>query len=130
MYRLSLIVFLLAAVAPLSGQDRKPRFVDVTAESGLRIVKGSLPHAVAVADFDGDGRPDILLATFDKPHVQLFRNLGNLRFQDVTRGSGLEAFQGAGTGVAVGDFDNDGHLDVYITSVRRRRAGCFGARAT
>jgi enediyne biosynthesis protein E4 len=119
MYRLTSVFFLLLALAfPHYGQEKKPRFVDVTAESGLQIVKGSMPHAVAVADFDGDGRPDILLAAFDKPHVQLFRNLGNMRFQDVTKGSGLEAFQGAGSGIAVGDYDGDGHLDLYITSVR------------
>src|SRR5207244_10018120 len=41
-----------------------------------------------------------------------------LRFQDVTKGSGLETFQGAGTGAAVADFDRDGKPDVYLTSVR------------
>src|SRR2546423_9843408 len=93
----------------------KPRFTDVTAASGLKIaantgVGGTNPHAVAVEDFDGDGLPDIILLTFGKPHVYYFKNLGNLRFKDVTAGSGLESFQGEGTGIAVADFDGDGHL--------------------
>jgi hypothetical protein len=95
-----------------------PRFTDVTAASGISIPKGALPHAVAVADFDGDGLPDVLIATFEAPHVRYFRNLGNLRFKDVTRGSGLESFKGTASGIAVADFDRDGRLDVYITSVR------------
>src|SRR5438067_933318 len=94
------------------------RFSDVTARSGLKMPKSCKPQAVAVADFDGDGLPDVLVATFDEPHVRLFRNLGKLRFKDVTRGSGLEAFEGSGSGVAVADFDRDGKPDVYLTSVR------------
>ncbi len=126
---LLLPTLLLALRTELPAEDRRdkpggssgvarPRFVDVTAGSGLQIVKDSKPHAVAVADFDGDGLPDILVGTFDKPCVQLYRNLGKLRFEDVTKGSGLEAFQGTCSGAAVGDFDRDGKLDVYLTSVR------------
>src|SRR4051794_7776943 len=108
--RASLVVVLVGvAVPPASAQKR---FTDVTAASGLQIVKGCKPHGVAVADFDGDGRLDILLVTFDAPHVQLWKNLGDLRFKDVTKGSGLESFKGAGSGVAVADFDRDGKLDV------------------
>src|SRR3954471_23501561 len=112
---------LLIAVSTAQGQ---PRFTDVTAASGLKIadntgVGGTNPHAVAVEDFDGDGKPDIIIPTFGKPHVRYFKNLGGLKFKDVTRGSGLESFEGDGTGAAVADFDNDGHLDVYITSLRK-----------
>jgi hypothetical protein len=100
------------------------RFTDVTAASGIKIadntgVGGTNPHAVAIEDFDGDGRPDIIIPTFGKPHIRYFRNLGNLKFADVTKGSGLETFEGDGTGAAVADFDRDGHLDVYITSLRK-----------
>ncbi len=115
-------VVLVPAARP--GPKSKPRFVDVTAASGLTIAKntgvgGTNPHAVAVEDFDGDGKPDILITTLGAPHVRYFRNLGNLRFADVTRGSGLENFEGDGTGLAVGDFDRDGKLDVYVTSLRK-----------
>jgi hypothetical protein len=102
----------------------KPRFVDVTADSGLFIAKntgvgGTNPHAVAVEDFDGDGKFDVIIPTFGKPHIRYFRNLGNLKFADVTKGSGLENFEGDGTGIAVADFDRDGKLDVYIASLRK-----------
>src|SRR5690349_2234207 len=114
--RISLTLLLLLLLAPCARAD--PRFTDVTATSGLVVPRDAKPHAVAVADFDGDGRPDVLLATFDAPHVLLFHNRGKLRFQDVTAGSGLGSFKGTGSGIAVADFDRDGKLDVYLTSVR------------
>src|SRR5947209_18887517 len=94
----------------------KPRFTDVTAATGIKIadntgVGGTNPHAVAVEDFDGDGLADILITTFGKPHVRYFRNLGKLRFQDVTKGSGLETFEGEGAGAAVAGFDRAGTRD-------------------
>jgi hypothetical protein len=95
----------------------------VTAASGLTIARntgvgGTNSHAVSVKDFDGDGQLDILITTFGAPHVRYFRNRGNLRFADVTRGSGLESFQGERSGAAVADFDRDGKPDVYLTSLR------------
>src|SRR5438876_386797 len=113
-----LVVLAAAAADPV-----KPRFTDVSATSGLKIaantgVGGTNPHAVAVADFDGDGLADVVLTTFGKPHVYYFRNLGGLRFKDSTKGSGLESFEGEGTGAAVADFDRDGKLDLYVTSLR------------
>lgn len=115
-------VMLLAALA-VRGEPAKPRFTDVSTDSGLQIaaktgVGGTNPHAVAVADFDGDGLPDVMMPTFGKPHIYYFKNLGKLRFQDATQGSGLENFAGDGTGAAVADFNRDGKLDVYLTSVR------------
>lgn len=119
-----LVVLVCLVLAARASAQVKPRFTDVTAGSGLKIadntgVGGTNPHAVAVEDFDGDGKPDIIIPTFGKPHVRYFRNLGNLKFADVTRGSGLESFEGDGTGAAVADFDRDGRLDVFITSLRK-----------
>jgi enediyne biosynthesis protein E4 len=109
-----------ATLVKLDG--RKPRFVDVTGASGIRIaentaVGGTNAHGVAVEDFDGDGRPDIVVTTFGAPHVRYFRNQGGLKFKDVTKDSGLETFRGEGTGAASADFDHDGKLDLYLTSL-------------
>jgi enediyne biosynthesis protein E4 len=119
--RIMVIPLFLFLVGPLVAA---PRLTDVTALSGLKIadntgVGGTNPHGVAVEDFNGDGLADILIVTFHKPHVRYFRNKGNLRFADVTRGSGLENFEGDGTGAAVADFDRDGKPDVYLTSLRK-----------
>lgn len=118
--------FALAPMLLPSGeaQPQKRRFTDVTAASGISIaantgVGGTNPHAVAVEDFNGDGLPDIIIPTFGAPHVRYFRNQGNLRFADVTKGSGLESFAGDGTGIAVADFDRDGKADVYVASLRK-----------
>jgi len=108
----------------------EPRFTDVTKDSGLKIadntgVGGTNPHAVAVEDFNGDGLHDVIILTFGKPHIYYFRNLGNLKFRDVTKDSGLESFEGDGTGAAIADFDRDGHLDVYLTSLRKGASRLF-----
>lgn len=104
--------------------DPPRRFVDVSTGSGLTItaptgVGGTNPHAVAVEDFNGDGLADVIIPTFGKPFVYYFRNLGGLRFREVTRGSGLENYEGDGTGAAIADFDRDGRPDVYLTSLRK-----------
>ncbi len=109
-----------------------PRFVDVTAASGIRLRTPDqprrsppMPHAVAVEDFDGDGLFDIIIASFGAPHVRYYRNEGKLRFADVTKGSGLETFRGAGTGACVADFDRDGRLDLYLSSLREGPSRLF-----
>lgn len=117
------VILLLVGGLELQGAPPKVRFTDVSASSGLRIaantgVGGTNPHAVAVEDFNGDGLPDVVMLTFGAPHAYVFRNLGKFQFQDVTKGSGLESFAGEGTGAAVADFDRDGKLDLYTTSLR------------
>ena len=75
---------------------------------------------VAIFDYDNDGLMDIFLVngtTLDgsqKPGSHLYRNLGNLRFEDVTKSAGL-TYTGWGQGVCAGDYDNDGNRDLFVT---------------
>jgi enediyne biosynthesis protein E4 len=116
-----------------------PTFVDDASERGLvfnfdqgRSEAHQLPETmaggVAIFDFDGDGWLDVYalqggpfpprgpLPPFGD---RLFRNCGDGHFQDVTETSGLAALPGGyGHGVAVGDYDNDGRPDLFVTRWR------------
>jgi hypothetical protein len=79
---------------------------------------------VAVFDYDGDGLPDVYVVNafeLDRkrqriPHRNaLYRNLGNWTFKDVSHEAGVDA-AAWGNGVCVGDFDDDGRLDLYVTN--------------
>jgi hypothetical protein len=80
---------------------------------------------VAIFDYDGDERPDIYLVNGSTlaamqgkekaPRAALYRNLGNWKFEDVTEKAGV-ANERWGFGVAVGDYDNDGHPDMYVAN--------------
>jgi hypothetical protein len=79
---------------------------------------------VALFDYDGDGRLDIYLVTGPEldskrervPHRNaLFRNLGNWKFQDVSKQAGVD-LAAWGSGACAGDFDGDGGLDLYVTN--------------
>lgn len=80
---------------------------------------------VAIFDYDRDGLPDVYLvngstmAALDgkekAPRSALYRNLGNWKFEDVTEKAGV-GNERWGCGVAVGDYDNDGHPDMYVTN--------------
>jgi hypothetical protein len=116
-----------------------PLFRDDAEGAGLRFTFNNgatshhqLPEAssggVGLLDYDGDGRLDVYFVqggTFPpdrsrRPFAdRLFRNRGNGAFEDVTRVSGLSAFPGGyGHGVAVGDYDNDGRTDLFVTRWR------------
>jgi hypothetical protein len=79
----------------------------------------------AILDYDGDGLPDIYLLNGSTiaaaegkerpPRSALYHNLGNWKFEDVTDKAGV-ANERWGDGVAVGDYDNDGHPDMYVTN--------------
>jgi hypothetical protein len=64
-------------------------------------------------DFNNDGKPDLLVIRFG--HNQLFQNMGNGKFKDVTKGSGLDAYKNAITAIAF-DYDRDGKLDLFVGS--------------
>jgi hypothetical protein len=104
-------------------------FQDETSQCGLDFVHDAgptgtyfMPQTVgsgaALFDFDNDGRLDILLLQNGGPESRstnrLYRQLADGDFQDVSARSGLD-FAGYGMGVATGDVDNDGWLDVVIT---------------
>ncbi len=77
---------------------------------------GFLGSGACVIDFDGDGRPDIFLVNADgKGNAGLYRNTGRGAFVNVTKAAKID-FHGAGMGCAVGDYDNDGHPDLVISS--------------
>lgn len=75
---------------------------------------GSLGTGVAIGDFDGDGKPDIFVVNKSDP-CRLYRNLGGMRFEDVTEKAGLKDPNDAWKqGAAFVDVNNDGRLDLYI----------------
>jgi enediyne biosynthesis protein E4 len=110
------------------------RFTDVTAQAGIQFVHNSgregkkylpetLGSGVAWFDADGDDWPDLLLINSKDwtPHGRkslpaLYHNNRDGTFTDVTAGSGLDV-EMYGMGVAIGDYDNDGRDDVYITAL-------------
>ncbi|HEX4610944.1 MAG TPA: CRTAC1 family protein, partial [Urbifossiella sp.] len=104
-------------------EDATDRFgIDFTHDPGpvpgnylLPQINGS---GCAVADLDGDGRPDLLFLTAGGPAAasrnKLYRQRPDHTFEDVSAGSGLD-FAAHSLGVAVGDVDNDGRPDVVIT---------------
>ncbi len=110
-------------------------FTDVTAAAGIHFRHNSgafgskyLPETmgsgVCAIDYDGDGLQDLVFVNstdwpgHKKTHstAALYRNNGHGAFTDVTRGSGL-GVEMYGMGCAVGDFDNDGRDDIYITAL-------------
>ena len=108
--------------------DDDAMFVDVTTNIGIDFVhrlhfddEHELPDAMssgcAIFDGDGDGELDIYLLdagrTRDDGAANRFYRRAGARYVDVTEASGLGDV-GYGTGVAVGDVDNDGDLDVYV----------------
>ncbi len=104
-------------------------FVHVNGAYGERLLPETMGSGVAVLDFDGDGLQDLLFVNargwpWRKSAIQatqgLYRNLGNGRFADVTAGSGL-ALSFYGVGVAVADYDGDGHTDIFITALGENR---------
>ncbi|HLU49270.1 MAG TPA: CRTAC1 family protein [Planctomycetota bacterium] len=96
--------------------DGEGRFVEVSARAGLSP-QGLKGRSVAVLDFDGDGLLDLAVgedhAYGAKRRSRLFRNKGDLRFEDATEDAGLPD-ELCGLGVAAGDLDGDGWPDLLF----------------
>src|SRR6266481_4776628 len=86
----------------------------VTAPAGARPKLPGPSTGACFLDYDGDGKPDLLLVSaLDNGASRLLHNAGDERFVDVTDEAGL-ALKGKGLGCAAGDFDNDGHTDLAV----------------
>ncbi len=130
---------ILLILSPLALAQGKPaiRFTDITQQAGIRYThnngafgKRYLPETLgpgcAFIDYDNDGYPDVLIvngedfprhAGHGRTTLKLYHNNGNGTFTDVTARSGLANDSMYGMGVAVGDYDNDGYDDLFITAL-------------
>ena len=124
-----------AATAPARGGAPGAWFVEAAEARGLRFdhrngaagryfMPESMVGGGALFDMDSDGDLDVYLVQSGslleppnrRPPNQLFRNRGDGTFEDVTAGSGADD-RGYGMGVAAGDYDNDGDVDLYVTNL-------------
>lgn len=69
---------------------------------------------LAVGDIDNDGLQDVYLVSNQGPN-KLYKNKGNLQFEDITTTSKTEDFTGFATGATMLDVNNDGWLDIYVS---------------
>ena len=93
-------------------------FTDVTEHAGISRATPSYGMTVVAADFDEDGWPDIYVACDSTPSLLFINNHdGTFREEGVLRGAALsdDGMEQAGMGLGIGDYDLDGHLDLFKT---------------
>ena len=104
------------------------RFTHTTGAFGEKYMPETFGSGVLWLDVDGDGWQDILFVNGTAwperdaaaTHAALYRNDGDGTFTDITRGSGLDVPL-YGMGGSAADFDNDGHVDIYLTALGPNR---------
>jgi hypothetical protein len=106
------------------------RFVHHESPTPGKYFVESAPGGLAVFDYNGDGRPDIFFTNgAQTPSLEksaavysnrLYRNDGNMRFTDVTGTAGVRGV-GYAMGAAAADYDNDGHIDLFVAGVRQNQ---------
>ncbi|MEM7315988.1 MAG: VCBS repeat-containing protein, partial [Planctomycetota bacterium] len=105
-------------------------FVHHNGATGEKLLPETMGGGVAVIDYDSDGLPDLFFVdskSWDESDKQpsgsrLYRNLGGGSFEDVSQATGiLESVSGYGMGCAVGDFDNDGDPDLFVSNLGRNQ---------
>src|SRR5260370_11823344 len=136
---LAAMLLLIAEAGFCAAADEMPvaKFTDITREAGItfahvngaygeKLLPETMGGGVAFLDYDNDGHQDLLFinSTYWPGHVPegtqpptlaLYHNDGHGHFTDVTHDSGLD-LSCYGMGVAIGDYDNDGLPDVFITA--------------
>ena len=141
---IALVIVLNRRAAGSGDSPAEPQFhfTDITAEAGIDFVHhgpildpkidniaplvGSLGASVTVADVNNDGWPDLYFTNsrFGYPNA-LYLNRGDGTFVDTARAAGLADVNRPGEGVSMGaawgDFDNDGHVDLFVAGVRRNQ---------
>ena len=139
MGRALLSIVVLAVNLPLApaAQPERVRFSNVAARAGIDFVHRhsptadkhyveSVPGGLAVFDYNNDGRSDIFFTNgaptpaLEKTSAhanRLYRNDGAMRFTDVTAAAGASGV-GYAMGAAAADYDNDGHVDLFVAGVR------------
>jgi enediyne biosynthesis protein E4 len=135
------LTLVLTSADGSQGDDLHVRLRNVAASAGLRFIHHyaptpgkyfveSAPGGLAVFDYNGDGRPDIFFTngaqtpSLEKSSAafanRLYRNDGQMRFTDVTAMAGAQGV-GYAMGAAAADYDNDGHVDLFVAGVRQNQ---------
>lgn len=130
-----------ASTSEAAGEAPSPAFTDVTEAAGLgafrhetgafgqKWMPESLGAGCGFLDYNGDGRPDILLVRGAVwpgqgqpiPALELYRNEGGGSFTNVTSVAGLDNVSAYGFGVAAADYDADGDEDIFLTTLGENR---------
>src|SRR5262249_46092431 len=112
---------------PAASDPVGPVFTDVTVAAGLDYLQDDpsdprgptmpihMSGGAAAGDYDGDGWVDLYVTRLNAPGI-LFRNRGDGTFEDVTAAAGLAGAPLNGNGAGWVDVDNDGDLDLYVTT--------------